>query len=251
MAEIIERALAYSVRARQQTISEMLNERRHQPLHQRALKTTFYKTAGRAALDLLVGDFANDPKFIASGSEQIVFEGSDEQEVTKLLVSTIGQSQANAQIKANYHQELSDLACSYMGEFWTPTEFAVRPIKLGRYVVAAAQPKIDFYPEVQDVESIWEFSKDAGFVRHQKQFLTSIANLYSSTGLMPDFGEGNIVVVGSEEGARIKIIDTIPETPKKLVRPMWNNRSISREQANKIVIGLWLDRLDEGDLKAA
>jgi hypothetical protein len=245
MRDILERSFQQSVRAKRLSVGEMLDERSYQPLLARLGKIALYKTAGSVVVDALIGNYVNDPNFITSGSEQLVFRSDDSESVEKLIVTTLGSSHRKAEEMSRKYQDIYELAAHYMGDFWVDTKFEPVPLKLGSCAVVATQPALEIVKNFEDPEDIWTYSDDINYVEQQLKLLACIRNLYRETSMLPDFGRGNFVTEESAVGTeRLKIVDTIPETPKRLDRPMWNNRSILRSESYRAIIGMWLEHLD-------
>jgi hypothetical protein len=248
MEHLRSKALVHSVRARRTSWQEMLAERSSQPLARRLGKVGLYKTVGRILSDLTVGDYMDNPDYIDGGSEQLVFKKEGGNEVSKILVSTVGSSSFEAHRLAQEFQALSDSAQFHLGEFWTDTEFApvAMPTKLGRYAVAASQPLIPVETNFPGPLEMYTYrNDDAEYINQQKELLARIRSMYRATGMLPDLlGGGNVVTAAGPSGDEVlKVIDTIPETPQKLTLPS-GHRNMTRLDLLKVVIGSWAEHLE-------
>jgi hypothetical protein len=212
-------------------------------------KVGFYKTVGQLINDLTIGDYLNDPAFLDSGSEQLVFKTENGESVDKLVIETVGSSRSVAEACARHYQKISDAAQKHLSEFWVDTEF--RPIslptRLGRHAVAAAQPLIPIVANFDGPQEMYTYQNDnPGYVQQQEELLDRIGSFYRATEMLPDLlGSGNIVTMANPSGGELlRVIDTIPETPHKLALPS-EFPSMTRLDVHKIVIGSWLSHLED------
>jgi hypothetical protein len=246
MSEKLKRSLVQSARSETLTVAEMRAERPSHCLAQQMCRIAYHRTVGKAMLDAL-GKRIDAREFIGMGNDQLVFKSRNGKVAKKLFFNTLGSSEPEAHSLSSHYGFLHNQAAPTMGDFYIETQFDVvkMPTIIGNFAVIASQPFIKSKKDFGDISAIWEHNSTEEFVSHQWDLLERTKNLYQKTGMFPDlFGQGNIALVS--EGANtdnLRFVDTIPETPEQLKRPMWNDESRTREDAYKVVIGSWVQAL--------
>jgi hypothetical protein len=244
MNEILTRAIRQSARARILTMEQMQAEREAQSAAERIAKIAFHKTVGKFAVKAL-GRSIGGERVIGAGCEQLVFISKDQQQVTKLLVNTLGSSKSQAKNTASYQQELFDTAAYYLGDFLQETSYrtVALPRSLGKYAVVSTQPAVTPIKSFSyNLKEIWDYDEGSEYQAHHLALGYGINDLYKGTGMFPDlFGNGNVVILEDGYGnSTLRILDTIVETPDSLSRIMFDGTAQTREERYNELLDQWL-----------
>jgi hypothetical protein len=243
MNKLFPETLKQSARASILSNEKMRAERQHQGALEKTAKIIFHRTAGRIALNV-IGKKIGGHKIIGGGADQIVFVNKEGSEVNKLLVCSLGSTGSEAAQQAREHQQLFDLASSYLTGFMVETEYRTADLSalLGRNAVVATQPLVRPLKSFSDVPSeIWTFDTDADYRAHNLALAYRINDLYRATGTFPDLlGHGNVVVTDTLDGNVIRIVDTMVETPALLARPLRCGSSQTREEKYQEILAEWM-----------
>ncbi|MEX2007078.1 MAG: hypothetical protein WD877_02870 [Candidatus Saccharimonadales bacterium] len=240
---VTHRLVTYSAEARRVGYKELKRQRQNQPLPLQIGKAALYMALSRPVINILQNHYGGDYEFIGNGGEQLVFKSDKSQEVLKLIISTAGSTKAEAEQQAEYFQALSDSCQSYLGERWVDTRFRVVSLPfVKKYSVASLQPLIKPERSFLTAEEVTDFADTIGRANELDELVTDIQHMHAGSGVYPDLlGPGNVVLTrGLGFGERLKILDTIPETPDKLLTPL-EDAEITRGEAMASKLQFWAE----------
>lgn len=237
---VAEKLIIFSAEAKRRSFRELREQRQDQPLALQIAKVALYKSISGPVMDRLARYFGDDYVYVGNGAEQIAFRSDKQKHVLKLLISTTGLSREEAEESAGVLQDAAAVGQSYLLSHWTSTEFRSVSLPFKKSAVAAVQPIVEPVRRFGNVDEVLTFTDAKNRVIELDSFEQGARRMHEETGMYPDIlGPNNLVVSFDEDASeRLQVLDTILETPAKLLEKL-EDSDMTRSEAITLALDRW------------